>query len=74
MWERLARFAGCKVDHEARNLVLSAPGLRADFFIPEINKIVDLRTAATCDKQLCVKAATALGAAAEAGIADNESK
>ena len=74
MWERIARFAGYKVDHEARNLVLSAPGLRADFFIPEIKMIVDLRTAVTCDKQLCVKAATAPGAAAEAGIADKESK
>jgi len=74
MWERIARFAGYKVDHEAKNLVISAPGLRADFFIPEIKTIVDLRTAVTCDKQLCAKAATSPGAAAEAGIADKENK
>ena len=74
LWERLARFAGYKVDHEAKNLVIAAPGLRADFFISETKTIVDLRTAVTCDKQLCAKAACSPGAAAEAGIADKDSK
>jgi len=74
MWVRLARFAGYKVDHEAKNLVIAAPGLRADFFISETRTIVDLRTAVTCDKQLCAKAATSPGVAAEAGIADKDSK
>jgi hypothetical protein len=73
-WERLVRFANVKVEHEKANLVITNPGLRADFYLPEFNTIVDLRTAVTSDKMLCRKAATSPGAAAEAGIQRNIDK
>jgi hypothetical protein len=68
------RFANAKFEHEKANLVITNPGLRADFYLPEFNMIVDLRTAATSDKTLCRKAATSPGAAAEAGIQQKNDK
>jgi len=72
--ERSVRFANVKVEHEKANLVITNPGLRADFCFPEFNTIVDLRTAVTSDKSLCRKAATSPGAAAEAGIKQKNDK
>ena len=68
------RFASVKAEHEKANLVITNPGLRADFYLPELNTIVDLRTAVSSDKTLFRKAATSPGAAAEAGIQQKNDK
>ncbi len=55
-------------------IVVAQPQLRADLYLPQARIILDQRTAVTCDKSLCAKAATTPGAAAEAGTVKKESK
>ena len=74
MWQHLALFAGYSVHHEVSGIVVAQPQLRADLYLPQVRIILDQRTAVTCDKSLCVKAATTPGAAAEAGTVKKESK
>jgi hypothetical protein len=65
IWTHLARFAACKVVHEKNGIVLAQPNFRADLYFPQLKYIIDLRTAVTCDKALCPKAAVTPGAAAD---------
>jgi hypothetical protein len=74
IWLHLARFAGCKVVHEKSGIVVAQPNFRADLYFPQLKYIIDLRTAVTCDKALCPKAAVTPGAAAEAGTAKKDDK
>jgi hypothetical protein len=74
LWLHLARFAGCKVVHEKSGIVVAQPNFRADLYFPQLKYIIDLRTAVTCDKTLCLKAAVTPGAAAEAGTAKKDDK
>ena len=74
MWEHLARFAGFRVFHEESGIVVANPQMRADIYLPQVRMILDQRTAVTCDKSLCAKAATTPGAAAEAGTVTKEDK
>jgi hypothetical protein len=74
MWQHLARFAGYTVHHEVSGIVVAQPQLRAYLYLPQARIILDQRTAVTCDKSLCAKAATTPGAAAEAGTVKKESK
>ena len=74
MWGHLARFAGFSVSIEQDGIVVGQPQLRADLYLPQMRMILDQRTAVTCEKSICAKAASYPGAAAEAGTTKKEDK
>ena len=74
MWGHLARFAGFSVSIEQDGIVVGHPQLRADLYLPQMRMILDQRTAVTCEKSICAKAASYPGAAAEAGTTKKEDK